>query len=268
MGMHFNPHNPQQYQDDPSSAVPGNIYPSMLPNQQAVPHGTGNAPVNSNVPMNANHQTSSCGQPSQPHWTTTGQVANPGAQNPNVIANAYAPMNATQQPIPQTACNLQANPGLDQRSDYDKYGEPIDAPAPKHRSPEASKRLYPEAQMESECMKELKYCVLAIFIGIGVFFLLIVVLNALVMQPECDETRPCINNDEVCNYRFGTTGFCEPCPDDCLREAYIRPEGNYACCRTTTCPSHSTEMCVEMTLEDIIAHHGGIDAWPEARMLA
>merc|ERR1712071_193176 len=116
MGMHFNPHNPQQYQDDPSSAVPGNIYPSMLPNQQAVPHGTGNAPVNSNVPMNANHQTSSCGQPSQPHWTTTGQVANPGAQNPNVIANAYAPMNATQQPIPQAACNLQVNPGLDQRS--------------------------------------------------------------------------------------------------------------------------------------------------------
>merc|ERR1712071_471398 len=115
------PNNPQQYQDDPISTIPGNIYPSMLPNQQAVPPGTGNKPVNSN----ANQQTSSSGQSNQSQWTATGQVANPEAQSEAVVV-----------------------------VHYDKYGEPIDAPAPKHRSPEASKRLYPEAQMESECMKE------------------------------------------------------------------------------------------------------------------
>jgi len=203
------PHNPQQYQDDPSSAIPGNIYPSMLPNQQAVPPGTGNAPVNSNVPMNANHQTSSCGQPSQPHWTTTGQVANPGAQNPNVIANAYAPMNATQQPIPQAACNLQANPGQDQGLDN----------AGMHQNNEATAKPQPSDYKMAICL--------------SVGMILMVILSVVISVTSGCPFTPC-SNDEVCNYDAGPFGFCEPCPSvNCFCSHYkgvmqaVTP-GNYA----------------------------------------
>merc|ERR1712071_531324 len=220
------PHNPQQYQDDPSSAILGNIYPSMLPNQQAVPPGTGNKPVNSN----ANQQTSSSGQSNQSQWTATGQVANPEAQSEAVVV-----------------------------VHYDEYGEPIGPEEPiGHEMPAPMKDLLDYVG----CIVQFVYVFMAVFM----------ILNHLISgylnaddgvhaefdspSERCYADKPCPEK-MVCNYESNGSGFCEPCPDDCLREAYIRPEGNYACCRTTTCPNQSTEMCVKMTLEEIIAHHRG-----------
>jgi len=242
------PHNPQQYQDDPSSAIPGNIYPSMLPNQQAVPPGTGNKPVNSN----ANQQTSSSGQSNQSQWTATGQVANPEAQSEAVVV---------------VHC--------------DKYGEPIDAPAQRLRT--RRQRTSPEgSEPAQEAAKKSLPSGLSFILGAWLLMAVGIILSCLISGCTCNGGIVCdyLNADDgvhaefdspsercyadkpcpekmVCNYESNGSGFCEPCPDDCLREAYIRPEGNYACCRTTTCPSQSTEMCVKMTLEEIIAHHRG-----------
>merc|ERR1712071_124362 len=213
------PNNPQQYQDDPISTIPGNIYPSMLPNQQAVPPGTGNKPVNSN----ANQQTSSSGQSNQSQWTATGQVANPEAQSEAVVVVHYT-----------------------------ENGERIGPEEPIGREmPPLMKHL----------LDVVGYMMITYYLFMAVF-LISGYLNADDGVPaefdspseRCYADKPCPEK-MVCNYESNGSGFCEPCPDDCLREAYIRPEGNYACCRTTTCPSQSTEMCVKMTLEEIIAHH-------------
>jgi len=240
--MHFSPHNPQQYQDDPSSAIPGNIYPSMLPNQQAVPPGTGNKPVNSN----ANQQTSSSGQSNQSQWTATGQVANPEAQSEAVVV-----------------------------VHYDEYGEPIGPEENNNNNNNSPEEPAPRkaGKISFECI------ITSIIFGGWLFMAVFILLSCLISgctctggslcdpdygvpaefdspSERCYADKPCPEK-MVCNYESNGSGFCEPCPDDCLREAYIRPEGNYACCRTTTCPSQSTEMCVKMTLEEIIAHHRG-----------
>ena len=47
---------------------------------------------------------------------------------------------------------------------------------------------------------------------------------------KCDKIIPCAINQPVCNFDYGESGFCEPCPPDCIATGYINKDTIQVCC--------------------------------------
>merc|ERR1719500_902256 len=83
--------------------------------------------------------------------------------------------------------------------------------------------------------------------------LVVAILVAFGGGTHCDEASPCMS-DQVCDYRHGTSGFCEWCPPfDCLCGGYYNPAGAYACCQNARCPQAATEPCSHLTYDEVVA---------------